>query len=337
MAVTCCIAAAGVSELVRRPRRESLRDAHHSSITDRHRPCFDCPRADDDWTGQWVFPPTRSRFTAQTRGRESRDELGHRHCSGCDAGRKSDSYSSRTIPRPLRRFRQEVRGGETGGFPKFFTVEIAKSVKSPWAWANRADAWIIKGEHDKAVRDLSEVIHYFPSAFSYCERGAPCCCRESSTRRLKTTMKQSVSNPRMLSHTSVAARPGIRTPFNKALADFTNAIRLQPDEADSYYSRGLTWYQKLELDQAIEDFTEAIRLDPKCAMAYCARGHAWGSKQKDEKAIEDYTKSIELDATQSLTFANRGSAWKHLGKLDKASCRLYGSDQTRSQRFYTVC
>ena len=51
--------------------------------------------------------------------------------------------------------------------------------------------------------------------------------------------------------------------FDKAIADFTDAIRLCPFEAFERRRRGDAWQAKGELDKAIEDYDEAIRLDPE--------------------------------------------------------------------------
>ena len=46
---------------------------------------------------------------------------------------------------------------------------------------------------------------------------------------------------------------------------------------------------------AIADYTEAIRLNPKFAEAYCKRGYAYGNKGVYDKAIADCTKAIRLN------------------------------------------
>ena len=56
--------------------------------------------------------------------------------------------------------------------------------------------------------------------------------------------------------------------YDTAVADFTEAIRLDPKDALSYFCRGKCYENKGEYDKAIADFTEAIRLDPKFVAAY---------------------------------------------------------------------
>jgi tetratricopeptide (TPR) repeat protein len=48
--------------------------------------------------------------------------------------------------------------------------------------------------------------------------------------------------------------------------------------AIAYYSRGLAYYDKGDDDRAIAEYNEAIRLDPKFAYAYSNRGLAYDHK-----------------------------------------------------------
>jgi tetratricopeptide (TPR) repeat protein len=64
--------------------------------------------------------------------------------------------------------------------------------------------------------------------------------------------------------------------------------------ADSY-SRGNDYYRKGEYDRAIADYTKAIKLDPKHAFFYNNRGIAYGKKGDRKQAIADYRKALEID------------------------------------------
>ena len=51
--------------------------------------------------------------------------------------------------------------------------------------------------------------------------------------------------------------------YELAIAAFTEAIRLEPQNAVSYVFRGLAYQRKCDFDKTIADYTEAIRLDLK--------------------------------------------------------------------------
>jgi tetratricopeptide (TPR) repeat protein len=64
--------------------------------------------------------------------------------------------------------------------------------------------------------------------------------------------------------------------------------------AIAYYRRGLAYASKKEYDRAIADYTRAIELDPKNLSAYNDRGVAYTSKGDYERAIADVTRAVEL-------------------------------------------
>ena len=75
----------------------------------------------------------------------------------------------------------------------------------------------------------------------------------------------------------------------------------------AYFNRGLVWQSKGELDHAIADFSEAIRLDPKDAPAYNNRGHVRKLKAEFDQALADYDAAIGLDPRDPAAYNNR--AW----------------------------
>ena len=83
--------------------------------------------------------------------------------------------------------------------------------------------------------------------------------------------------------------------------------RLSADEpklqtADAYCERGSTSLDKGEYDKAIADFTEAIRLNPKNANAYSKRGEAYMAKHDYDKCIADCTEAIRLDPKDARAY-----------------------------------
>jgi tetratricopeptide (TPR) repeat protein len=50
-------------------------------------------------------------------------------------------------------------------------------------------------------------------------------------------------------------------PIDKVLADYAEAIRLDPENARAYHDRGKSLQAKGDLDRAIVAFSEASRLD----------------------------------------------------------------------------
>lgn len=106
--------------------------------------------------------------------------------------------------------------------------------------------------------------------------------------------------------------------YDKAIADYSEAIRLYPEYAGAYNNRGIVLQKKQEYDKAIADYNEAIRLDPKYALAYNNRGNAWHEKQEYDKAIADYNEAIRLDSKYASAYNNRGTVWYEKQEYDEA-------------------
>jgi tetratricopeptide (TPR) repeat protein len=106
--------------------------------------------------------------------------------------------------------------------------------------------------------------------------------------------------------------------YDKAISDFNEAIRLDPNYARAYNNRGIVYGDKKEYDKAISDFNEAIRLDPNSAMAYDNRGNAYHDKKEYDKAISDLNEAIRLDPNYAKAYDNRGYAYNGKKEYDKA-------------------
>ena len=69
--------------------------------------------------------------------------------------------------------------------------------------------------------------------------------------------------------------PAPATPDRRSACALNEAIRLEPDNAESYEIRANIFNNTGKYDRAIEDYNEALRLKPHFALAYADRGAAW--------------------------------------------------------------
>jgi S1-C subfamily serine protease/Flp pilus assembly protein TadD len=109
-----------------------------------------------------------------------------------------------------------------------------------------------------------------------------------------------------------------RKAYDKAIKDFSEAIRLDPKNASAYASRGWAWFLKGEYNIAIKDFDEAIRHDPRDAGTYLKRGKAWYFKEAYDKSIKDFDETIRLDPKDAHAYFCRGNAWWEKEDYDQA-------------------
>jgi len=106
--------------------------------------------------------------------------------------------------------------------------------------------------------------------------------------------------------------------YDRAIADYSEAIRLNPKYATAYNNRGLGYKQKGDYDRAIADFNDAIRLDPKYAIAYDNRGDVYAAKRDHDHAIADYSDAIRLDPKNAIYYNDRGEIYRTKGDNDRA-------------------
>ena len=95
------------------------------------------------------------------------------------------------------------------------------------------------------------------------------------------------------------------TYFNKgnytlSIANFTEAIRLEPKYTDAYLGRGNAYLYKKEYDKAIEDYNHTLVLDPEKAEAYLYRGVAYDNKGDRSQATADWNTALKFDPDSKI-------------------------------------
>src|ERR1700737_1106198 len=78
-----------------------------------------------------------------------------------------------------------------------------------------------------------------------------------------------------------------------------------PVTAEDYFNRGLARQRNHDLDGAIADYTQAIALNPKLARAYNNRGVARRDKGEFDSAIADHSEAIVLNPNNANAYYNR--------------------------------
>jgi lipoprotein NlpI len=111
---------------------------------------------------------------------------------------------------------------------------------------------------------------------------------------------------------------GRKGQYDRAIEDFDQAIRLNPNYAEAFNYRGANYARKFQLDRAIEDFDKAIRLNPNFAEAFSNRGNAYRRKGQLDRAIEDLDHAIRLNPNYAQAFYNRGTAYDRKAQPDRA-------------------
>ena len=96
--------------------------------------------------------------------------------------------------------------------------------------------------------------------------------------------------------------------YNLAMADFSQAIGLDPNYADAYDDRGNIYVHLNNYTRAIPDYDRAIAMKPDFALAYSNRGYTYYKMGNIQQALADLDRAISLDQKTGRTFVNRALA-----------------------------
>jgi tetratricopeptide (TPR) repeat protein len=135
---------------------------------------------------------------------------------------------------------------------------------------------------------------------------------------LRDSLRHADSHVR-LRHAYAAAG---RRDYDRAIAECTAAIRMDPRSAEAYNLRGSIWAAMGRLDQALIDLDEAIRLSPRNPSAMLARGEVRLALGEPGKAIADLDEAIRLGYRDAMAYYDRGEARLRRGELDPALADL---------------
>jgi tetratricopeptide (TPR) repeat protein len=116
-----------------------------------------------------------------------------------------------------------------------------------------------------------------------------------------------------------------------------------PALANAYWVRGEAHRYKREYQQAVEDYSEAIRINPKDLQSYLDRGTAYARLEDHDRAIADFSMVIRVDKAADQTrvyraLQYRADSYKEKKDYDRAIAD-YSEDirlrpSTHESRFY---
>jgi uncharacterized membrane protein YjgN (DUF898 family) len=95
-------------------------------------------------------------------------------------------------------------------------------------------------------------------------------------------------------------------------------MKEKPEDANAHYDRAWLYGAHMELEKAVEEYTQAIRLNKKFADAYYNRGLIYSAKGRYKEGIRDFNAAIELGSMTADVYCNRGNGYFFLGKTKQA-------------------
>ncbi len=206
------------------------------------------------------------------------------------------------------------------------------------AYCNRGAAYGNKGEYDNAIADYNEAIHLAPNeANAYCNRGVVYGEKREWNKAVADLSEAIRLNPKYVSayFQRGCAYLGKGCPSSVFEKSGTGVGGLVGAAAWGFLGLG-----KADFDRAIADFTEAIRLKPDFAEAYYCRGTAYGMQGEKDKADADLAEARSGSGTSHESQKNgrrcgevggRRNAFLGAGRHTNAARDTLGGTPTRNQ------
>lgn len=201
-----------------------------------------------------------------------------------------------------------------------FEQAIRLAPESAEAYLGRAQAHQNCNEVDASLVDFNEAIRLKPDySMAYVGRGQILLLKAEQTPATLDISPGSVELPcdaeRPANLRSTSSTEDL---YNQSLADFEEAIRLDPLNSHAFSFRGFYRHRQGRFKEALEDFDEAIQLDPKLSMNYQFRARLLSSMHKMMDALDDYDQAIELNPNASQVLFERAFLLMNHGQREEA-------------------
>jgi tetratricopeptide (TPR) repeat protein len=121
--------------------------------------------------------------------------------------------------------------------------------------------------------------------------------------------------------------------YQEAVELTTAIVEQYPEAAEGYLLRGVAYTQLNNVNRAIDDFTRAIRILPYDWTAYTFRAAAYVQLDKIGEALDDYDTAIELNPRYAAAYTGRAQILDAQGDSQNAQIdQLIAEGITRVER-----
>jgi len=106
--------------------------------------------------------------------------------------------------------------------------------------------------------------------------------------------------------------------YSKAIEAYKEAIRTEPDSAETHFNLALAYSKAGDKQNAIESLMETIRLKPDSAEAHCNLGFNYRDIGKAREAADSFREALRIRPNYARAIWNLGMTYVELGDLDNA-------------------
>jgi tetratricopeptide (TPR) repeat protein len=177
-----------------------------------------------------------------------------------------------------------------------YTKMIALDPKHRAARHARASSYGRKGDFERQLADLSELVRLYPGRDSLIDRGMFYLAHQDydhAVADLIEARKLDPHHPSPLSGLAIASTA--RGDYPQALALYEQAIRQAPHLTWLYRNRAETYLNMGEPDKALDDVQRSLAVFRRDASALNQRGRIYEAMGRKQDAIADFRAALALD------------------------------------------
>jgi tetratricopeptide (TPR) repeat protein len=127
-----------------------------------------------------------------------------------------------------------------------------------------------------------------------------------------------------------------QTRFELATKDFSTAIRLKPEQLDSWFNRAEVQYASEEFAQAISDYSHVLKQQSDDVQARTGRAHCYLQLGRFEEAIADY-QAVVLTRPNCEAYTNLADACQMSGDWSSADENFFKATTFSNNNARTYC
>jgi tetratricopeptide (TPR) repeat protein len=214
-----------------------------------------------------------------------------------------------------------------------------------FTYKRRAVVHFQLGNYDRALADIAKAVELKPDDVSnvtwITERADVVNCPDESFRKgiLELADKVVVLNQgadhahvrRIEVHAALGREEEALSDLDAAIADFSEAIRVDPIRSDVYKHRAAAYSKKGDTEKAVADYREAIRIDPQDALSLAELADLLANREDERR--REYDRAIEL-AKQAVALSPQRAYYRRV--LGSAEYRAGDWEAARDTLEYSL-